>query len=62
VRTSFHQDKAGEVYSMKSPSWMYSATADNSGHTATLRYAKIQHSRTSHVRKTLDDIAGEDYG
>ena len=38
------------------------STAYNSGHTATLRYAKIRHSRTSHVRKTLDDIAGEDYG
>ena len=42
---------------MKSPSWMYSATADNSGHTATLRSAKIQHSRTSHVRKTLGETA-----
>ena len=29
------------------------ATSDNSGHTATLRYAKIRHSRTLHVRRTL---------
>ena len=33
------------------------ATSDNSEHTATLRYAQIRHSRTSHVRKPLGDIA-----
>ena len=32
----------------------------NSGHTAPLRSAKIRQSRTSYVRKTLDDIALED--
>jgi len=32
-------------------------TSDNSGHTAMLRYAQIRHSRTSHVRRTLGDIA-----
>ena len=36
-----------------------SATSDNSRHTATLRSAKIRQSRTSYVRKTLDDIALE---
>jgi len=33
------------------------ATADNSGHTATLRYAKIWQSRTSYVRKMLYKMA-----
>ena len=32
------------------------ATSDNSGHTATLRYAQIRQSRTSHVRRTLSEI------
>ena len=39
-----------------------SATSDNSRHTATLRSAKIRQSRTSYVRKTLDDIALEGEG
>ena len=32
------------------------ATSDNSGHTATLRYAQIRQSRTSYVRKTLSEM------
>jgi len=35
------------------------ATSDNSGHTATLRYAQIRQSRASHVRKTLSAIASD---
>ena len=34
-------------------------TADNSGHTATLRSAKIRQSRTSYVSKTLCDMPHE---
>ena len=33
------------------------STSYNSGHTATLRYAKIRQSRTSYVHKTLGNIA-----
>jgi len=32
-------------------------TAHNNGHTATLRSAQIRQSRTSHVHKTLSEIA-----
>jgi len=33
------------------------STSYNSGHTATLRSAKIRQSRTSYVRKTLSEMA-----
>ena len=33
------------------------STSDNSGHTATLRYAKIRQSQTLHVRKPLSEIS-----
>jgi len=41
------------------PKGVFMATSHNSGHTATLRSAKIRQSRNSYVRRTLSEIAGD---
>jgi len=41
---------------------MTAPTSLNSGHTATLCSAQIRQSQTSHVPRTLSEIAGDDIG